>query len=292
MNLIIDGNNNLYRAYYKFNGYKSFDGEPTGCTYGFIMMTLGLIRKFKPKTVVAVFDSGRSPYRMEILPEYKAKRENKISFDTEAFYAQRDTIIKLLPMIGVDVVYHKNERVEGDDIIYSLRKKIINEPVTIISRDKDFNQLVNYNTFVFDSKDQITYTPKNIKQRIGYKASQLVDYLTLLGDDSDNIPGYRGMGEKRTLEFLNRFTYINRFLNSDEKFSTIDKELLMTISDRNRKLIDLRVHNKEFEYGIDITRSHVINPNLEKAKKILHGLDIKLLTKEENISLIKKFLKP
>lgn len=291
MNLVIDGNNNLYRAYYKFTGYKSFDGEPTGCTYGFVMMTLGLLRKFKPKEVYVALDSGRSPYRLKIHPDYKAKRENKISFDAEAFYAQRDTLIKLLPLMGIPVIYHKGHRVEGDDIVYSLRKKFITKPFTIISRDKDFNQLINKNTSVYDSKDQILYTHKNITQRLGYKASQLVDYLTLLGDDSDNIPGYRGMGEKRSIEFLQKFQYISRFLDSNDTFSTIDKKVLKELAEKNKKLIDLRTHHKEFNYGLDITHFNHTPPDLEKAKKILHRLDIKLLTKEENISLIKQFIK-
>lgn len=283
--VIIDGNNNLYRAYYQFLNFSNFDGKPSGVIYGFLMMLISLLRKFKPTNVYVVFDGKRSSKRLSIHPNYKAGRDEKrLTFDKDSFESQKETLKRLLPLMGINVV-HLMEH-EADDVIYLLSKEYKRQEVYIVSRDKDFHQLISKTLSIWDSKEQVLLTYKNLKKRVGYNPSECVDYLCLRGDDSDNIQGYPGIGDKRGLDFINKFKYISRFLNSDEKFLSLDKSKLKELFEFNRQLIDIRLFCRGIKIDFILKKPEL---NLKKAKTILASYDIRILTIEENIKAINDY---
>ena len=112
--LIVDGNNMLHRAYYKFSAMRSMSGTPTGITYGFIYILKGLISQLKPDDVYIIFDGGRSKERMGILNSYK-DREKKEGWDADDFYRQKGLTNDMLTCLGVKVIEKKKtEAAKGE----------------------------------------------------------------------------------------------------------------------------------------------------------------------------------
>lgn len=284
--LIIDGNNALYRAYFRFNNFSTFDGTPTGCLYGFCTITLGLINKFKPSRVIVVFDGKKSEYRKKVLPTYK-QREPKLGFDIDAFNHQRQEIKKILSMWGVEVIHDINY--EADDLIYALGVELPGN-IILVSRDKDFKQCINKRVWLWDPMDNILFKPKNLKNRLGYKPTQVVDYLSLIGDKSDNIPGIRGVGDKTALKFLDKYGSIRNYLKGKEE-KRFPHDKILPVYSTNRKLISLKFYYNRFIKNKVVLADLIKRPkvSIEKSKKLLLAYEIKLLLKPENVTILNKF---
>ena len=248
--LILDGNHIAYRAYYKFKNLKTMDGKNTAIVFGIPRIIESLIRKMmSPDKVILVFDGGRSDHRKDILPSYKA-REQKLGFDRDDFLEQREQAMYAMGNLGLSIVYKRG--FEADDLIALIIKKHPNYHKIIVSGDKDFNQLISPDTDVFNVGKNITYNLVNFKKSLGFEPHQTVDYLSLTGDSSDNIPGYPGIGEKRAIDFLSKFGSIRNFLRSTEKFGKTDKILLSEIASRNKKLIDLKYYYRKYLIRMEI----------------------------------------
>lgn len=255
--LILDGSHLAYRAYYKFGNLKTLKGLRTSIIYGMPFIIESLVRKHRPDEIILVHDGGRSEFRKNLLPTYK-ERKQKLGFDSENFYNQKDIATEILINLGVSVV--KKKGFEADDLICMVARRYTGSgwlgdntyKATIVSGDKDFNQLIDENTIVWNSSSGERYNTINLKYKTGYTPDQCVDYLCLLGDHSDNIPGYKGMGEKRTLEFLEKYTSISNFLKLKEKYKSIDNIALEEVYKRNRQLIDLKYFYRKFLYNQQI----------------------------------------
>ena len=248
--VLVDGNNLLYRCYFKFGGMVNKQGLPSSMVFGYPYVLKSLINKFNPKKVINVFDGGKSPERVKLLPDYK-KREPKLGFDIDDFRVQKQVIMGLLPALNTSVIWQRHH--EADDLIYMLARKYQRKyKIIIISSDKDFNQLVNENVICHNPHKGIEITPKNMGHRFGYEPHECVDWLILEGDKSDNIPGYKGMGEKRIRDFLNMHSSIAIYLKSNMQYKKLDNALLADIYKRNRCLIDLAYYFRKFNRGMKI----------------------------------------
>lgn len=243
--LLIDGNNSIHRAYHKYMGMKSKAGESSSIVYGFPLIVGGLLKKFKPDDVVVVFDGGRNKNRLKLLPTYKA-REPRLDFDPESFDTQLQIARDLMTAFGVKTVREKGQ--EADDLIYLLiraYKKLGYDNIIIASRDKDFRQLITSKVSIWVVTDDIRVTKDNIVNIYGTTPRQSLDYLILDGDKSDKIPGYPGFGEKTIKEFLNKYTSIQKYLDSREQFKKVDNVKLETIYKLNTELIGIKFFAKK-----------------------------------------------
>ena len=227
--LVIDGDNMLYRAYFKFGQFTSKTGEPSGIIFGLPYMLRGLLTKVKPFMVTVAFDGGRDKARTDILPGYKI-REPKLGFDKEAFMEQKMVIMGLLQNMNCMVVHKLGT--EADDHIYTLaRHDTLNDIETVIvSADKDFHQMISEMVTVWYPNKDIMLTHKNLHRYFPYTPTEALQYLCLTGDDSDKIPGVPGIGEKRARQFM------------DGTYNYPNMKVLQETVKRNRKLIDLRHH--------------------------------------------------
>ena len=220
--LIVDGNNNLMRAYYKYINMTSKKGEPSNIVFGFPLMMGALVKKFKPDDMVVAFDSDRHKERYKLLPDYKS-REPKIGFDYENFKEQNKIAVNTMTALGIKTLKVKGQ--EADDLIYLLvrhYKKLGYHKIIIASRDKDFRPLITSKVSIWVVTDDYLLTHKNHKQIIGWSPRQFLDYLILDGDKSDKIPGYPGFGEKTITTFLNEYSSIKNYLASGEQFRKVD----------------------------------------------------------------------
>lgn len=243
--LLIDGEGLLHQSFHKFNRFTAPDGTPTGAVFGFFKSLHHYMYRFKPDDMYIVFDNGHSKYRKDILPTYKAHRKN-ISVDYESLQNQKKQIMQLLRYLRIKYIYDKHKlcNYEGDDFLAYLTLKYLprKSKITLITSDKDFNQLLRGQTVKIYNmrKDQIVME-LNCEALFGYKAKDTVDYLTLVGDSSDDIPGYPGIGDKKAKIFLEQFGSIQNYLDGDECLKGDEgHKKMLEVRDKNRALIDLK----------------------------------------------------
>lgn len=238
--LLIDGENILHQSFHKFEKLKSTDGRPSGAIFGFFKSLHMYIDRFNPTKVYITFDNGHSEFRDKLNPNYKGHRKN-ISIDYESLQKQKAEIMKILRYLRINYIFdkHKLYNYEGDDFLaYLVLKEFNKDKVTIVSSDKDFNQLISKSVKIFNPRKEQYVREDNCKDLFDYSPEETVDYLSLVGDKSDDIEGYPGMGPKKTRTFLDRYGSINNYLKDH------DDEKMKAVYEKNRQLIDLRWYIK------------------------------------------------
>lgn len=283
--IIIDGNNQLHRAYNKYNNMHSHKRENTSIIFGFPYILSSILSTFKPDNAFVVFDGGRDKRRIEILPEYKRK-DKGLEFDSEGFYRQRDIVLEILTFLDIPFIFERNR--EADDYIWLLARRLKRKGhnIIIISTDKDFNQLISTKLSIWNPHKKIRFNYKNLVNEVGYEPHQTVSYLSLLGDKSDNIPGIRGFGEKTSLKFVKEFDTIENFISSpDSKFGKLDKAKLTELYKINKELIDIRYFCRSNKLRL---------PKLPKLRGDIMFKELNRLASRYDITTFSKdnFLKP
>ena len=263
--LLIDGENILHQSFHKFEKLKSTDGRPSGAIFGFFKSLHMYIDRFNPKEVYITFDNGHSEFRDKLNPNYKGHRKN-ISIDYESLQLQKAEIMKILRYLRINYIFDKNKsyNYEGDDFLaYLVLKKFNKDKVTIVSSDKDFNQLISSSVKIFNPRKEQYVREDNCMDLFGYSPDETVDYLSLVGDKSDDIEGYPGMGPKKTRTFLDKYGSINNYLKYH------DDEKMKAVYEKNRQLIDLKwyINNIPLK-SLPIKRYKDKNIKLEKFKEI------------------------
>lgn len=283
--IIVDGNNYAYRAYYAYARMKANNGTPSALVYGIPVFIKKLITDFNPSKVLVVFDGNRHQKRMEINPGYKKGRGTKIGFDPESFHSQKDDAMELLHK-GLGIPVYRNKGQEADDIIYKLvRSHCKTNDVVICSSDKDFNQLVDSSVSIWNHSKELLIQPDNCKKHFGYEPSQCVDYLCLDGDKSDGITGYRGIGEAKAKDFINKHS-IKDFLKNDLSYPRINNDKLAEIYRINRTQIDLKYFNRRYNKRVKPALAFKSKPGIDKS--VIDDISIKYST---NSFRVKTFIK-
>jgi DNA polymerase-1 len=204
---IVDGHALAYRAHFAFirNPLINSKGENTSAAFGFTRMLLQLLKKYEPRYLAVVFDSGEETERHREFPLYKAHRPEM----PDDMVRELPWIFEVTEALGVKVM--RMPGIEADDLIATIARKA-NEAgldATIVTGDKDFFQLLSDRiTIIRPEKgtaleDEIG--PEFCRERFGLAPAQTVDLLSLMGDSSDNIPGVKGIGEKTALKLLHDF---------------------------------------------------------------------------------------
>lgn len=203
--LIVDGNSLVYRAFFALPLLQNSQGLYTNAVYGFATMLLRLLEEEKPAYVMVVFDKGGPTFRHRLFGEYKAKREKTPSELVE----QLPRVRELLAALGIPAL--EADDLEADDLIGTFSRQAVTRGVrpVVVSGDADVLQLVDLPAEIIFTRRGISqterYTSKELRARFGLTASQFIDYKALKGDQSDNIPGVPGVGEKTAKDLLGRF---------------------------------------------------------------------------------------
>ena len=240
--LIIDGHAFAYRAFHAIRGLRSPSGRPTNAIYGFVKMLAKMRTAIKPTHLIVVWDGGLSAERVATLPEYKAQRpampdDLKPQFDEMAGYLK-----------AAGVASFCREGVEADDYIACLARRAADAgmAVVIASADKDFMQLVSARVGLLNPGDKMgaVWTDAQVRAKTGVGPSQIVDWLSLMGDSVDNIPGVPGIGPKTAAGLLNQFGSVAElFRRLDEVKSEKLRAALRGAAEavrRNRELVRLQ----------------------------------------------------
>jgi DNA polymerase-1 len=249
--LIIDGHSYAYRAFHAIRELQSPSGQPTNAIYGFIKMAAKLRAGLKPTHWVVVWDGGLSAQRLAALPEYKAQRPEM----PELLKPQLDEIGNYLD--ASRVASFCRDGIEADDVIACLarRAEAINWNVIIASADKDFMQLVSPRVGLFNPHDKTEsiWADEQVRAKTGVEPSQIVDWLSLMGDNVDNIPGVAGVGPKTAADLLKQFGTVEKLFGrlaevKSERLRGALLEAQETVR-RNRELV--RLHEVECEISQD-----------------------------------------
>lgn len=199
--ILIDGSSWLYRAFHALPPLANPQGEPTGAVYGMGNMLRRLFKDYAPERIAVVFDPRGKTFRHELYPDYKATRQATPEDLSAQFPAIREMLDGMaLPVLQVDGV-------EADDVIGTLALKAAaaGEAVLIVSGDKDLAQFVDERIQLLDTMKNRTMDSEGVFERFGVPPQRIVDYLTLVGDTSDNVPGVPGCGPKTAAKWLNEY---------------------------------------------------------------------------------------
>lgn len=292
--LLVDGNNILHQSFHKFEKLKSTDGKPSGAIFGFFKSLHMYIERFNPDDVYITFDNGHSPLRDKLLPNYKGHRKN-ISYDRESLFKQKAVIMKLLRILRIKYLYDKNNITgyEGDDLLAYLYFKVINQEylVTIVSSDKDFNQLLTTDRVkIFNPRKEDYIRKSNCKELFGYEPHETVDFLSMVGDSSDDIPGVSGIGPVKARKLLDKYGSISNYINVEPNIS----DSVLDILTRNHKLIDLKwfVDNYPLDGMVNVLRTYTRGKiNYSKFKEICIEYSFNSFLTDIFIEPFKKLLK-
>ena len=201
--LIVDGHAYAYRAFFAIRSLRSPTGQPTNAIYGFVKMLEKMRAALKPTHSIVVWDGGLSAERMAALPGYKAQRPEM----PDDLRPQFDGIGEYLSAAGISS--YCGDGVEADDYIACLAGRAVGAgmAVVIASSDKDFMQLVSPRIGLLNPNDksEAVWTDEQVRAKSGVAPAQIVDWLALMGDSVDNIPGVPGVGPKTAADLLNRF---------------------------------------------------------------------------------------
>lgn len=239
--LIVDGHAYAYRAFHAIRSLNSPTGAPTNAIFGFIKMTQKMQALLEPSHLVVVWDGGLAAERMAELPAYKAQRP-PMPDDLET---QIESITGWLHAAGLLSLCA--DGVEADDWIAAIARDAAERmPVVIASADKDFMQLVNDRIGLFNPNDKSekVWTAEDVRAKTGIAPGQVVDWLALIGDSVDNIPGVPGVGPKTATDLLNQFGSVDALysrlaeVKSDRLRAAL--ETAAQIVRRNQRLVRLR----------------------------------------------------
>ncbi|MBR4532309.1 hypothetical protein IKO70_07870 [bacterium] len=196
---ILDVSSYIFRAFHALPPMTSPDGRPVNAIYGFINMFLRTMSKFKGFAAVAALDSRTETFRKKAYPEYKANRK-EVDPDLKS---QFELITPMLEALNIPVF--ASDGFEADDVIASIVANNPEKEIVIVSSDKDLMQLVGGNVRMYDSMKDKVIDPDGVKEKYGVLPGQMLDFLALLGDSSDNVPGMPKVGLKTAAELLNKY---------------------------------------------------------------------------------------
>ncbi|MFW6113347.1 MAG: 5'-3' exonuclease, partial [Actinomycetota bacterium] len=215
--VLIDGHSLAYRAFYALpRDLATSSGQITNAVYGFTSMLIKIMEDLKPTSIITAFDKGKPEFRLEKYEEYKSHRKPM----PDELREQMDIIHAVLEALGIPCL--EEEGYEADDVLATLKKALPeDEEVYIVTGDRDALQLVDDRVRVVANRKGLTditvYDTDKVEERYGVKPSQIVDYLALKGDASDNIPGVPGIGKKGASSLIEEYGSL------DEIYENLDK---------------------------------------------------------------------
>ena len=196
--VLVDGSSYLYRAFHAFPPLTNSAGEPTGAMYGVLNMLKSLISQVQPSHIAVVFDAKGKTFRDEMFEQYKSHRPPMPDDLRKQIQPLHDIIRALgIPLLVI-------EGVEADDVIGTLAVAAskANQKVLISTGDKDMAQLVDDNIMLINTMNNTLLDRDAVIEKYGIPPELIIDYLALMGDSADNIPGVAGVGEKTALGLL------------------------------------------------------------------------------------------
>lgn len=239
--ILVDGSSYLFRAFHAPPHLTNSNGEPTGAIYGVVNMLRSLLKKYQPSHMAVVFDAKGKTFRSDIYEEYKAHRP-PMPDDLRSQIEPLHNIVKAmgLPLLCIDGV-------EADDVIGTLAQQAGDQGrFTLISTgDKDMAQLVNEHVMLINTMTDTLLDTDGVEKKFGVKPEQIIDYLALMGDSSDNIPGLPKVGEKTAQAMLQGIPSIDKIYEDVEAVTSLSFRGAKSMPDKLREYKDQLLMSRE-----------------------------------------------
>ncbi len=275
---IIDGHAQIYAAYYApmSANLTAPDGEPTRATYIFTTMLIKLLRECRPDYICVAMDAPGPTFRHEIYPNYKANRP-AMPEDLPPQIARVHDILEAfnIPIISIPGF-------EADDIIGTLTR-IIKEKglqTCIVSRDKDLEQLLDENTFMYDPRKDATRTSETLLDDKGLRPDQFIDALALEGDTSDNIPGVPDVGPKTALSWIKKYGSLDNLIAHADEVKGKRGDNLRASIDQLKLSRQLVTINREIPLETDLQSLTVKDFDRDKVANLFTRLNFNRLLEQ------------
>ncbi|MEY2722078.1 MAG: hypothetical protein RL597_1523, partial [Pseudomonadota bacterium] len=206
--VLVDGSSYLYRAFHALPPLTNSKGEPTGAVLGVVNMLLKLMRETAPARMAVVFDAPGKTFRDELFAEYKSHRPPM----PDDLRAQVEPLLEIVRALGLPLL--RISGVEADDVIGTLARRAADagQNVLISTGDKDMCQLVDPRITLVNTMSGSLYDRAGVKAKFDVWPEQIIDYLSLVGDSSDNIPGIDKVGPKTAAKWLGQYQTLDRLI--------------------------------------------------------------------------------
>lgn len=283
--LLIDGNYYVYRSFFAIRELSNSRGEPTNAIYGFVKVIRKMLRDLNPDRAAVIWDEGLPQRRMELLPTYKQQRAEM----PELMRPQIAQIRDLVPLVGLASL--SLPQTEADDLLatYALAAAAEGSEVVLATNDKDLFQIVSDRIQVYSTnktdlaapKDAFALLgPEHVEKKWGVTPAQLGDYLALIGDSADNIPGVSGIGPKRAAALIQEFGSINAALERPETITSLALREKLTEA-REQIALNQQMVRLDLDLPLSIPPSKLeIRPQYEPLIAALEACEFKGLTQE------------
>ena len=276
---LIDGNSYCYRAYYAIKELRNSKGQPTNAIYGFVLMLKKLMSSQSPDYMAVAFDLKGPTFRHKKFKEYKIKRK-----------PMPDDLVSQMPLIkdmvrAYNIPIFEKEGFEADDVLATIARKAAKKDIEvyIVTGDKDILQLIDENIKVCSThKEGLVYDKENVKERFsGLGPESITDFMALAGDQSDNIPGVRGIGEKTAIELIKEFYDIdNLYKNLDSVKSDSRKKILADGEESARMSKELAIIDADVPIEVDIESMQMEAPDSKNLLGLFKAFEFRTLAKE------------
>ena len=213
--VLVDGSSYVYRAFHALPPLTNSRGEPTGAVYGVLNMLLKFVKDYQPRCIAVVFDASGKTFRDELFAEYKAHRPPM----PNDLRSQIEPLLAIIRAQGLPIL--RIEGVEADDVIGTLacRAARAGKSVLISTGDKDMAQLVDGSVTLINTMSNSVLDRAGVKAKFDVFPEQIIDYLALVGDSSDNIPGIEKVGPKTAAKWLGEYQTLDNLVANATRIS-------------------------------------------------------------------------
>lgn len=213
--ILIDGSSYLYRAFYvpQLKRMQTTSGQPTGAVFGIVNMIKSLMSEYPDSNIVAIFDAKGKNFRHELYPDYKANRPSM----PDELRSQVEYVHSAVKALGLPLVAMPG--VEADDVIgtYAKLASDAGQTVLVASGDKDLAQIVNDKVNLIDTMKKVIMDEAGVLEKFGVRPDQIIDYLALMGDTSDNVPGVPKVGPKTAVKWIAEYQSLDGVIENADK---------------------------------------------------------------------------
>jgi DNA polymerase-1 len=279
--ILIDGNAILHRAYHSIPPFKTSKGEITNAIYGFVRMLIELYKKETPDYLGIAWDRKAKTFRHEQYKDYKATRKAP----PDDLYPQLPRLKEIINAFNIPQI--EKDGYEADDLLGTISHKTDKKEglkTIILTGDKDAFQLVTENTNIMSPIKGVSqvkiYTKKEVKEKVGLNPDQIIDYKSLCGDISDNIPGVPGIGDKNAVQLLQKYENLdNIYKHLDELTQNQRKKLTegKESAYMSKKLATIQI-DIPVAFNLENYKTHDIN--FDAVTKLFEELEFRSLTKK------------
>ncbi|MEM6256694.1 MAG: DNA polymerase I [Planctomycetota bacterium] len=259
---LIDGFAQMFRSYFAIRGGMTspVTGEPTNATFAFTDMLLKIYRDYQPAYLAMAMESEGDTFRDDFYPEYKAHRDPA----PDDFIAQVPRMIEIAKLFGIVII--QVDKYEADDIMATLAVHTQRGDfdavapglnLRMVSKDKDLEQVISDRAVMFDAHTDTLIDAAVLLEKKGITPAQAIDYQTLIGDSTDNVPGVKGIGPKTAAKLINQFGSVDELVKNADQLKGKQKENVQAAIDSggidlSRRLVTMAT---DVELGFDLTEA-------------------------------------